>query len=166
MKTSDTGGLNLQRILVPVDFSSCSFDALHTAVRLAREFRAELTLLYVVEPVVNTGDGASFLPLQEETEKAAHRRLESLALQLTNCRAIVRVGAPAHTIVGLAAELNADLIVIGTHGRSGFARVLLGSVAEQVIRHAGCPVFVVRQKNPSAPGRAKAAAPKRELEEV
>lgn len=166
MKTDSFSGLDLKKILVPIDFSSCSFRALGDATKLAREFHATLTLLYVVEPVVNTGDGAPFLPIQMETEKAARRRVDSLARELTNCRAIVRVGSPAHTIVGVAREIDADLIVIGTHGRSGFSRVLLGSVAEQVIRHAGCPVFVVREKNPVAPPVPKVAAPAAQLEEV
>lgn len=166
MRASGFSGFDLKRILVPTDFSACSLNALGYATKLAREFGAELTLLFVLEPVIPTGDAAlDFVRLQTDTEKAARRRLESLARELTNCRAILRVGASAHTIVGVAREMDADLIVIGTHGRSGISRALLGSVAEQVIRHAGCPVFVVREKNFVAPKPQKARAQK-ELEAV
>lgn len=155
MKTSGESGLNLKEILVPVDFSTSSLHALSYATRLAREFGAKCTLLYVVEPAVPTDDGAvGFIRLQEDTEKAARRRLESLARELS-CRAMVRIGAPAREITSYAGEMNADLIVIGTHGRSRLSRALLGSVAEQVIRHAGCPVFVIREKKTAAAPPAK-----------
>lgn len=135
----------LKRILVPVDFSSCSEKALAYAVPLARQFDAVLTLLYVVRIYASAPEMG---PVDTEDAEEAKRELD--AWQMSRCKEVesnsmLRRGEPHTQIIDVARELGMDLIVISTHGRSGLARVLLGSTAERVVRHAGCPVLVVRE---------------------
>lgn len=136
----------LKRILVPVDFSDCSTKALQYAIPLARQFGAELTLLYMLQsyPVVTDA-----LPVPVESIEDAQRDIEELRAKIGDdipSRALARVGDPHVGIIDTAKELNIDLIILSTHGRTGLERVLLGSTAEKVVRHAGCPVLVVRQR--------------------
>ena len=140
----------IRSILVPIDFSEPSKEALKAAAGFARQFGAKLTLLNVVEPVA-TPDFAYF-PLVMENDKVIARCKQELE-KLTNSEGIepalvektlVRNGVPFKEITNAARTLKADLIVISTHGYTGLAHVFIGSTAERVVRHAHCPVLVVR----------------------
>lgn len=141
--------IQLKRILVPVDFSPCSEKALRYAVALAGPFDADLDLLHVVEgPVVY---GPSFVPPEDwlvQSRVAAREELEKLPGDAANkdmtVHRTVRTGTPFLEIIYHAKENSVDLIIMGTHGRSGLAHLLMGSVAERVVRKAPCPVLTVR----------------------
>ena len=146
--------LNIERILCPTDFSSFSEHALERAAGVASWFGARLTLLHVVPPmmgVVPPESGVPFvvapvdlLRVQEET---AATNLERLAAPIRarelQVETRVLVGDPSREIETAAEALPADLIVMGTHGRGGFERLVMGSVAEKMLRRAPCPVLIV-----------------------
>ena len=142
----------VKKILCPTDFSALSRKAVDTAADLAVASKARLTLLHVIEPVPVAVDLATFdVPLYErELARTARRKLERACAALAGRRRrlrvapVVKLGATAETIVRTARAEKPDLIVIATHGRSGFNRFLFGSVAERVIRLASCPVLIVR----------------------
>jgi universal stress protein A len=136
---------SLKRILVPMDFSECSRKALLYAVPFAKQFNAELILLHVVEPYPAVPELTTF---EVETLNDGRRELEAA------CRAVsgevpahgeLRNGLARLEIANAARELGIDLIVLSTHGRKGLSRMLLGSTAEMVVRHAPCPVLIVRE---------------------
>ena len=142
--------LQLKRILVPVDFSEPSEKALRYAAKFAEQFGADVTLLHVIQPVVYPTDfGYPPTPLDVD-ESVRHRieqRLTELSAQWTaQGKPLIRFGQPYQEIGLAATELQADLIIIATHGRSGLKHVLLGSTAERVLRHAPCPVLIVRER--------------------
>jgi len=145
--------LRLQSILVPTDFSGPSTKALRYAAALAAQFGAKLILLNVIEPIGATPDFA-YNPLVLENEKVvatAKKELGRLLDQQNIATALVektfvRQGVPFNEISRAAGELKADLIVIATHGYTGLKHVFLGSTAERVVRHAPCPVLVVREE--------------------
>jgi nucleotide-binding universal stress UspA family protein len=137
---------SLKKILVPVDFSECSKKGLQYAVRFARQFEAELTLLHVVPryPAV-----PEMGPIDVETVQDGRTQLEVVRLtigDLATCRTLLRTGTPHMEIVEVAKEQSIDLIILATHGHKGLTRAILGSTAERVVRHAPCPVMVVREK--------------------
>jgi universal stress protein A len=145
--------LRLKKILVPIDFSPPSKNAFKYAVRFAEEFGGEMTLLYVLEPQSVTG----YMAIPEATGfvesdiVAAGKHLRSLIASVRNEKIErphwkVRAGLPSHEIVEVAKELEADLIVIATHGYTGWKHFCIGSTAERVVRAAPCPVLVVREK--------------------
>jgi nucleotide-binding universal stress UspA family protein len=144
--------VKLEHILVPIDFSETSLHVLRFAESLAKTIRAQLTLLHVIEPLPILPVPESFTPLAVERPrviKGLQKKLDALpaacgmdARMVRN--AILRVGIPWNEITATAKELNCDLIVIATHGYTGWKRVLMGSTAERVVRHASCPVLVVR----------------------
>jgi nucleotide-binding universal stress UspA family protein len=142
----------VQHVLVPIDFSATADRALAYAIALAQQLHARLTLLHVLDltPVtmeeMTAGVVATYLDdletdaqhlLQSSLERVRHAGLqgESLLVQ----------GTPTQTIVDTAGEQGVDLIIMGTHGRTGLAHVFLGSVAEHVVRQGPCPVLVVRR---------------------
>jgi nucleotide-binding universal stress UspA family protein len=142
---------NLRRILVPIDFSSCSKKALEYAVPFANQFGARLCLLYVGQsyylvPELTPADLSKY-KMSERADVAG--KLASFATKEipTNVAVdiLVRNGQPALEIADVAKETDADLIIISTHGYSGIKHVWFGSIAEQVVRHATCPVLVVRE---------------------
>jgi nucleotide-binding universal stress UspA family protein len=141
----------LKKILVPLDFSDCSKSALRYAIPLAREHGAALTLLYVVPPVYASGEygGIDCAQFQADMRTGARRELDKVLEEdvfgAVPADAVVRSGVPATEVVAAARALPADLIVIGTHGRTGLKHVVLGSVTEHVVRRAPCPVLVVRE---------------------
>jgi nucleotide-binding universal stress UspA family protein len=145
--------LRLKKILVPIDFSPPSKKALKYAVRFAEEFGGELTLLYVLEPQSLTGcmaipEATGFV---EADIVAAGKNLRSLSASIRNRKIErvhwkVRAGLPSHEIVETAKELDVDLIVVATHGYTGWKHFCIGSTAERVVRAAPCPVLVVREK--------------------
>jgi nucleotide-binding universal stress UspA family protein len=135
----------LQKILVPIDFSDCSKKALDYAIPFARQFGAELHLLHVVEPYPAVPEMA---PYDAETIEEGCLKMEGLRKQLGNvgpCSTFVRKGAPPTEITSAARELEADLIIISTHGRTGLSRMFVGSTTEKVVRSAPCPVLIVRE---------------------
>jgi universal stress protein A len=142
----------LKQILVPTDFSACSKKALQYALAFARQFHARLTLLYVMP--VNYFVGSEFGPVDCPVPEAELRRNSQKELAAWAGReaagvvpvdTLVRQGQPVHEIVKLAREAKVDLILLSTHGRTGVRHVLMGSVAENVVRYAPCPVLVVRE---------------------
>jgi glycine betaine transporter len=147
--------LTIARILVPVDFSAYSERALEYATALAARLGASLHLLHVVEDPIATGAWGgetailNVTELREELLADAERRLVSYCdaakRALVPVEPAVRLGLTAITIVDHATSLGADLIVMGTHGRTGMSHLLMGSVAESVLRHAPCPVLTVRE---------------------
>ena len=142
----------LAKILVPIDFSDCSKKALQYAVPFAKQFGATITLMHVVHVNYVGGPelGALDFPFTEvELRKSGEKQLAELAATevqtQTPAETIVRIGQEVVEIVGAAKELESDLIIISTHGRTGLQHVFLGSVAENVVRLAPCPVLVVRE---------------------
>jgi nucleotide-binding universal stress UspA family protein len=146
------GKLRVKTIVVPIDFSPESKKALRYASRLAAQTGAALRLVHVVEPAPFLNDLANVALVRSDKEVAqeAAVKLQCLAHdeveEQTPVQAEVRVGKPHNEIVALAKVLCADLIVIATHGYSGLKHAVLGSTAERVVRHATCPVLVVREK--------------------
>jgi nucleotide-binding universal stress UspA family protein len=141
-----------KRILCPIDFSDASRAALETACELARRFDAKLALFHAYPvPGYTFPDGsfvASTKMLEELAEQARRHLDEWKALAetagVTGVETATAVGEPAHEIVAFATEQHADLVVLGTHGRTGLSHALMGSVAERVVRKAPCPVLTVR----------------------
>lgn len=138
-------------IVCPTDFSESAARAEQEAIRLAKALGAELVLAHVGADEMLWREGVNTPELRAVVEgqrKWAADSLAALARGLAadgvKARAVVTVGVPWKEIVRLAAEEHAEMIVIGTQGRTGLARLLLGSVAERVIRHAPCPVLTVR----------------------
>jgi nucleotide-binding universal stress UspA family protein len=142
--------IRLKKILVPVDFSAASKQALKYAIAFAAQFKATLLLLHVVEfNLVGSEFGALDLSLIEnDLNENAAKQLQTLVDHDIGSRAVVetlvRSGRPYYEIVETAKTCEADLILIATHGHSGLAHVLLGSTVERVVRHAPCPVLTVR----------------------
>jgi nucleotide-binding universal stress UspA family protein len=146
------------KILHPTDFSECAKHAEAAAVDLVRKLDGELVLLHALVETPLYGEG--LLSTQhvravcDAQRKWAEETLEARAADLrqegikTSWR--LQVGMPSSAILTVAEEERADMIVMGTHGRSGLDRVLLGSVAERVIRLARCPVLTVRKATPGA----------------
>ena len=143
--------LKVRRIVVPIDFSPESKKALQYASKLASQFGAALKLLHVVEtaPFINDLPNVVLTRSDQEIAKESKVRLQALAKdeidELIPVQSRVRIGKPYHEIVSFAKVADADLIVIPTHGYTGLKHTLLGSTAERVVRHATCPVLVVRQ---------------------
>ncbi len=146
--------ISLKKIVVATDFGEAADAALSYGRELARSFNARLELVHVVENVLTRGFGAegyvaSYPELQQEVEEAAERQLASMLSdedrQMLGAKAVLlKSNSPAFTIVGYAKEQDADLIIMGTHGRGAVAHLLMGSVAERVVRTASCPVLTVR----------------------
>jgi len=143
--------IKLRNILVPTDFTECSHKALSYALALAKQFGAEILLLHVVESVPTVAQDALLqssmltVALHEESEK----RLDRLQRELMTEAAVSTMttdGLPWQRIAEVAREKNMDLIVAGTGSHTGLARVILGSTAERIVRHAPCPVMVVRER--------------------
>jgi nucleotide-binding universal stress UspA family protein len=138
--------------LVPLDFSPPSIKALHYAAAFARQFNAKLTLVHVVEPVATPDFAASF-PLAIENDNlmaAAKYQLERVVKAAriprgTVEKLLVRFGRSFNEIAAAARSRKVDLIIISTHGYTGLKHALLGSTTERVVRHAPCPVLVLRQ---------------------
>jgi nucleotide-binding universal stress UspA family protein len=145
--------MKLRRILVPVDFSTHSVRALDYAAELGKPFKAELTVLYVIEPIYYTvpdfaGAGAALAGVLEEQRTGGREQLLRLerryAKRRITLRGLLQTGAPHQAICDTARRLKVDLIVMATHGRTGLLHVLMGSVAERVVRVASCPVLTLR----------------------
>ena len=141
-----------QHFLVPLDFSEYANQALDYAIKLANKLGARLTLLHVVQSLPMGGvDMGVTLPytyiqdLEAEIMESLNNYLERVTAAGLEGEVAMVHGVPFHEIIEMAKAQHVDLIVMGTHGRTGFQHVLLGSVAEKVVRLAPCPVLVARQ---------------------
>jgi nucleotide-binding universal stress UspA family protein len=152
--------LNIRNILVPLDFSGFARQALTCAVPMARAYRAKISFVHVVSPaapLASMPGGTAYMPatiVPSQTDnlvKVSQTHLDELAAYLlqeeVRGRAIVCEGNPAYEVVAAAQSLKADLIVLSNTGRSGLKRVVLGSTAERIVRHAHCPVLTVRRQS-------------------
>lgn len=142
-----------KKLLVPIDFSPHSDEALRVACQLAEAFDSPLTLVHVfAAPSYPMPDGSvlSAPGTYAELVQAANAQIEKVATDIKRDHNAVRVegrtleGTPFREIIGFARKHDFDLIVMGTHGRTGLKHVLLGSVAERVVRKAPCAVLTVR----------------------
>ncbi|NLY00177.1 MAG: universal stress protein [Rhodopirellula sp.] len=142
--------IRLARILLPSDFSELSSEATKYACGLAEQFAAELHVLHVQESLIvpEYGLAIDWTELMQEAKKSADAKIRSiLGPEWSEGRAVVTAvveGTPFVEIIRYAREHAIDLIVMGTHGRSGVAHMLMGSVAEKVVRKSPCPVLTVR----------------------
>ena len=138
--------LHLRTILFTTDFSERSKYAYPLAVALARDHGAKLTVAHILEPFLQGGElGMTMLwPPEADEDVRTRLRNEYPADPRVSTEYVVADGQPTEQILRLAESLKCDLIVLGTHGRSGLARILAGSVAEEILRHALCPVLTVR----------------------
>jgi nucleotide-binding universal stress UspA family protein len=145
--------IDLHRILVPTDFSKFSQNALKYAAAFAEKFGAEIYLLHVVQDLalfipeaVSVAPPAT-PPIEQMTaavREGLQRVVRESGLERFTVHCEVREGTPFYEIILFAKEADIDLIIMGTHGRSGLVHVLLGSVTEKVVRKAPCPVLTVR----------------------
>jgi nucleotide-binding universal stress UspA family protein len=150
--------LPIRSILYPTDFSESSDYVFRLACALARDYDARLFVLHVMAPPPALYAGGVVLPLsdgdkEEQWDKLRGLRARNPRVQVEHCLA---EGEPAEAILRAAREKKCDLIMMGTHGRTGLGRLLMGSVAEQVVRKAPCPVLTVKTPLPvaaSAPGQ-------------
>jgi universal stress protein A len=152
-KQEEGGGLGIDKVLVPLDFSEYSKKALIYAVAFAKQFGAKLALITVVEPRVYPIDTIVVPPAMEDSTLIA---VETARESIANVRnsidlpsgmidePLVVMGRPWAEITNEAARTGADLIIMATHGYTGLKHVYLGSVTERVVRHAPCPVLLVR----------------------
>ncbi len=144
--------LTIKKILCPTDFSEASLKGLDYAAELAAIFKAEISVLYVLPIIPPAPMDPNFSFEVPEFERIIHKDSEEKLKALVEKRipktvkttAVVGHGSPAKEIVRVAEEAKTDLIVIATHGHSGWHHLVLGSVAEKVIRLAHCPVFAYR----------------------
>jgi universal stress protein A len=137
-------------ILCPTDFSDESYRAMQYAERFAKQYNSKLILAHVIH--VPSGElrnaEGHMMKLEDGKQHTADQLKEAHAKYAhgyPNCEQFVDFGVPAEKLLALARERNVDLIVISTHGHSAFEHILVGSVAEGIITHAPCPVFIVRR---------------------
>lgn len=155
----------IERVLAPIDFSEFTEAAIDYAVELAQTYGARIDLVHVVNDASFPGVyGMDAQPLAlEKMEEGAQEALEDLVhehIGFEDVRVAVEVGHPAGRIAGYAEEEDIDLIVIPSHGRSGLKRMLMGSVAEKVVRSAPCPVFTLKSFGKSLlPAKPRRVAP-------
>jgi nucleotide-binding universal stress UspA family protein len=138
--------MNIKTILHPTDFSAASHYALELAFSLARDHGARVILLNVVEPPFYGGEPLMPIATLPDLRTEAENWFETLPKPKGNIetKQVIAEGDPVSQILRVAAEEHADFIVLGTHGRTGLSRLLMGSVAENVIRNAMCPVVAVK----------------------
>jgi nucleotide-binding universal stress UspA family protein len=145
--------LSIHNILCPTDFSESATDAFTESVRLARWFGAKITAVHVLPPAMPIAPDATYIPIPVEViEKARDRALEQLRQFVAVARlggvpvdVVVREGSVCDQIRALAQDTGAQLVVMGTHGRSGFKRLALGSATEAVLDHPPAPVLTVNR---------------------
>jgi len=150
--------IRVQRVLAPTDFSDRARVAVKYAVELAAKFDAELILLNIIpDTALVLPDAVMPTPmpigdlgqLTDAARAGLAKVVTELGLEGRKVRQEVRVGPPAAEIIAAARDLNADLVCVGTHGRTGLAHMFLGSVAEKVVRESPCPVLTVRATMPT-----------------
>lgn len=142
------GALNIKRVLYPTDFSAFCEKGLPFAESIAREFGASLTLAYGHEYPMNSPElmSEASAAVAANLESSARRMLDEWKAKVKDVEVSseLRIGSPYRVVQDLVQELNIDLVVVPTHGRSGVAHMFLGSVAERIARHAPCPVLTIR----------------------
>ena len=144
--------LAVKKILVPTDFSEASNSAFKYGLRFGQHFGAELHVIHVLGPTFSPQfAGLPEVPaLSEEELASAEEKLrawsDSAGAMGLSAKLILRNGFAAHEIVEAAKEVDADLVIIATHGHTGLRHLVIGSTAERVVRAAPCPVLVVREK--------------------
>jgi nucleotide-binding universal stress UspA family protein len=140
------------KILYPTDFSTLGQTALEAATSLARDQGATLVIAHVEEPSAAYGGGELYYGLTEPSREEIWRMLQAVVPTDPAVEYAHRllIGSPAEAIVHLAEKEGANLIVMPTHGRTGLSRLLMGSVAEEVVRKAKCPVLTVKPAPASA----------------
>jgi nucleotide-binding universal stress UspA family protein len=137
----------MAHVLIAVDFDDASHRAIDLGKELAKGLGADVTLVHVYHLPIYTYPGLepTLLPgFTQEVTGAARHALEKLAAEVGVSRAILREGDPTTEILATAEDVGASMIVVGTHGRRGLSHVLLGSVAEKVVRSSRVPVLTVR----------------------
>jgi universal stress protein A len=145
--------MEINKILVPIDFSDYSLKALDYAIEFAQAFNAELFLIYVIEPMVYPADfsmGQIAIPeITDDINLKAESDLDNLIKEKIGekikAQKIIKTGRPFLEIIETASEIDADLIIIATHGLTGMEHLLFGSTAEKVVRKAPCPVLTLRE---------------------
>jgi nucleotide-binding universal stress UspA family protein len=145
-----------QHFLVPIDFSAYANQALEYAMKLAGTLQARLTLVHVIQSLPVSGDDINVALPYDYLQNLEAELLQALEEKVQRVRqaglagdCMIVHGAPFQEIINTAQAQHADLIIMGTHGRTGLTHVLLGSVAEKVVRLAPCPVLVTRQPAPA-----------------
>jgi len=146
--------LQLRRILLPTDFSGCANYALPYAAAIARAAKANIICINVVEPIVpavgytGLAEAMPIAEISEQLEDSAEREMPDVlgceVLHGLDVEEVIAHGDAAAEIVRVANEREVDLIVISSHGRTGLGRIIFGSTAEAIVRHARCPVLVVK----------------------
>jgi nucleotide-binding universal stress UspA family protein len=151
--------IEIQRILCPIDFSEYSRHAVDHAVALARQYESTITALHVFPtmPVMAYAPGMPGVDpivltpvLQDQLLVDLKGFIETESAPGVPMKPLIREGDPVSEILSQATDMKADLLVMGTHGRSGFERLLLGSVTEKILRKASCPVLTVPRRHPDA----------------
>ena len=162
--------MRVKRILVPIDFSPASQRALDEAIDLGRSLHAKLTAMFVLPPlrypytIEFMGAAVGLGLIVDAQRKWAQREVANLAGRLAKrgvkCEALLQQGPPQKRIVETAKRIKADLIVMSTHGRTGVSHLMLGSVAERVVRTAPCAVLIVRHTARQRSARPRVARKK------
>lgn len=154
--------IEIRKILAPTDFSEHAAKAVRYACRLAERLDSELHLLHVLSEIVPAGPDPMLAPVlppeyyhetEEQSRIALAQLLEPAWGHPRGFQAAVKWGSSVEAIVEYARDLEIDLIVIATHGRTGLSHVLLGSVAERIVREAPCPVLTIRDRDHAPPTR-------------
>ena len=147
--------MDFKKILIAVDNSICSEKAAKTGYEMARKFGAEIALLNIIEPVPQTVNpdfalAPVFMEMYDNSEESSHILLKAIEKkygQGSTTTYLTTLDTATHGIIHQAEEWKADLIVIGTHGRTGLYHFLMGSVAESVAHRASCPVLIIPNKS-------------------
>lgn len=144
---------HIQRILVPIDFSDRSKKALRYAVSFARQFQASIFCLHVLDVPYGAGEMGIIVEMEafkKGLDQASKQQMDKLLAKeipdTVPSDSTICFGTPYREIVRTADAQDVDLIIMGTHGHTGLSRVFLGSTTERVVRHAHCPVLVVRER--------------------
>jgi universal stress protein A len=152
--------IEIKSILAPTDFSPHSEQAVRYACRLAERLDSELHLLHVLSEIVPAGPDPLLMPVmpaqfykesEERAQETLDRSLDPSWGKPGKVTRAVRWGSPVESIVSYAVDHRVDLVIISTHGRTGLSHVLLGSVAERIVREAPCPVLTIRDRSGARP---------------
>ena len=143
----------IHKVMVPIDFSDYSKNALRYAAQFVKQFKAKMFLVYVVEPMIYPADfsmGQVAIPSTDiDMQKRGEEELQNLAKNFIDpnieVETIIKTGKPFVEIIETASEKDIDLIIMATHGHTGVEHLLFGSTAEKVVRKAPCPVMTLRE---------------------
>ncbi len=141
--------ITIKSILCPIDFSDASNNAFRYACEFSRAMGSKIQLLNVVEPRPLAADMTlTYIPVEEDLEKAAREEMEPLVQEAKKkgiaVQSDVMIGTPVEVILQQLTEFDISLLIMGSHGKTGLSRFLMGSVAEGVVRKAGIPVLIVK----------------------